>query len=253
MPCSDCNLTTVPEALCGRLLQITIFLPLHLLPSASSFPFSILFLWNCVKLAASSSPRHRTLPSPLFLSPSNSFPNFFPLVFLSVFANYPEEERRNVWALWVFQMASISIFFCPSHYLSISSSLSLDLFLYPHFPVLLLRHWFILMYIYATKLKSQADLKWKLPTRVWLCAHFWVSVCVWVGVCMCVICTLLSFLDTSFFFIFKGGIPLHFTAHCTPVFSTSPFLSSPPQVSATDRWLIWPHRTGVSHWRKVTF
>lgn len=75
-PCSNCNLTTLPEALHGGLLQITIFLLLHLLPSASPFPFSILFLWNRVKLAASSSPRHCTPPSPLFLSPSNSFPSF---------------------------------------------------------------------------------------------------------------------------------------------------------------------------------
>lgn len=138
-------------------------------------------------------------------------------------------------------MASLP-FVPPILSLSIYLSPPLHRLLRAHLPALLLWHWFILMYIYATKLKSQADLKWKLQLgsicvfilwtrmRSAMCARVCPRRCVEVHVCDRVwICTLLSFLNRSIFFIFKGGIPLHFATHCIPAFSalSIPLISGP--------------------------
>lgn len=92
-----------------------------------------------------------------------------------------------------------------------------------HQPVPLLWQWSILMYIYATKLKSQTDWKWKLKTKsahvfsLWKCLR-----CVWT--------TLSSCFDTGIIFRLKGGIPPHFSVPCPSVFSSSLFLSSPTPI-----------------------
>lgn len=127
-----------------------------------------------------------------------------------------------------------------SLYLSISSSPSLTLCASPCPSVMALVHPHVYL---CYKAEESGRLKMKTPTREHLCVHFVNAQmrsamcarvcprrCVEVHVCDRVwICTLLSFLDRSIFFIFKGGIPLHFATHCIPAFSalSIPLISGP--------------------------
>lgn len=159
-------------------------------------------------------------------------------------------------------MASLPFFFLILS-LSIYPSPPLHRLLRAHLPALLLWHWFILMYIYATKLKSQADLKWKLQLGsicvfiLWTrkCAQQCVRECARVAAWryMCVtVCEYALFypfwIEASFLY---SRVEFLSTSPHTAflLFQPSPFLSSPAQISATDRCLIFlsvPDRTGES-------